>query len=216
MKFLVFLVVLTSLTFSARIAAQETTKLEVIKFNWGMYEPRKAINEPSLFDDESANLPNRNNRAMEKTIEEQSRDLRKIENAARKSAANPPGNIFLYELKVKNADGKAIKSFIWEYRFAPEIALRNDSRRHFLCVEKIKAGDNKTLRIISRLPPINVVDATAANDNSKKDFTVDVVINQVEFADGTIWKRTGWDDSRYRLDSPKIDEKLKAGDCLAL
>jgi hypothetical protein len=191
MKVLIFLAVLTSLVSAGQITAQDTVKVEVIKFG-------------------------RNNRMIEKTIEERSQDLSRIENAARRTALAPPSNIFLYELKVKNLDEKTIKSFIWEYQPVRESALQNASIRRFLCIQKIKAGSSKTLRIISHLPPVNVVEAFVSRDESKKDFAVDVVINRVEYADGTVWKGVDWDDSKYRLDSPQIEQKLKNNNCAAL
>ena len=216
MKILIFVVVLTSLVFTEQIRAQDTAKVEVVKFNWGMFERRRAINELSLFDEETTVRPGRNNRVREKTIDEQSQELERIENDARRSVLPQPSNFFLYELKIKNLDEKAIKSFIWEYQSAKESALQNASSRRFLCVEKIKAGGSKTLRIISRLPPAIVVDASVPNGESKKDLTVDVIINRVEYADGTVWKSADWDESKYAFDSPKIAEKLKLSDCTAL
>lgn len=217
MKILIFVAVLASLVFTEEIVAQDTAKVEVVKFNWGMFERRRVINELPLFEEvPTARLPSRNNRAKEKTIEEQSQDLARVENAAKRSALPKPGNIFVYELKIKNLDEKNISSFIWEYKFAREPKRQNASSRRFFCVEKIKAGDSKTLRIISNLPPVNVVDASAPGDKPKRDFAVEVIINRVEYADGTVWKKAGWDDSGYALDSRAIAEKLKFNDCTVL
>lgn len=216
MKVLVFLAVLTSLVFADQITAQDTAKVEVVKFNWSMYVRRKVINESALFDGQASSRPGRSNRMIEKTIEERSQDLSRIENAARRTALPPPSNIFLYELKVKNLDEKTIKSFIWEYQLVRESVPQNASSRRFLCIQKIKAGDSKTLRIISHLPPVNVVEASVSSGESKKDFVVDVLVNRVEYADGTVWKRVDWDDSKYVLDSPEIAEKLRFNDCTAL
>ena len=216
MKNLIFLAVLTSILFADQAAAQDTAKVEVVKFNWGMYEQKKAINEAALSEEESINPPGRNSRMREKTIEEQSQDLRRIESVARKQSAPQPGNIFLYELKVKNLDEKTIKSFIWEYLSVKESAPQKVSGRRFLCVEKIRAGDSKTLRATSHLPPVNVVYASAPGEQTKKDFVVNLVINRVEYTDGTVWKRADWDDSEYALDSQAIAEKLKLNDCAAL
>ena len=86
MKVLVFLTVLTSLIFAGQTMAQNTAKVEVIRFIWSMYDRRKLVNESALFDVETANRPGRNTRMEQKTIEEQSQDLRKIESAAKTRA----------------------------------------------------------------------------------------------------------------------------------
>ena len=216
MKVLIFLAVLTSLVVADQITAQDRAKVEVIKFNWSMYDRKKVINDSPLFEEETINQPGKNTRIREKTIEEQSQDLRRIESAAKRDASAPTGKIFLYELKLKNLDEKTIKSFIWEYQPVKESAPQNISSRRFFCVEKIKAGDSKTLRIISHLPPVNIVDASDSNSEAGKDFAVDVVINRIEYSDGTVWKKADWDDSRYRLNSTQNIEKLKSNVCAAL
>lgn len=216
MKVSIVLAVLIMIVFAGQITAQDTARVEVVKFNWSMYDREKIINESAIFDVETPNPTVRNNRVREKTIEEQSQDLRRVESDARRAATAPRSNIFLYVLKIKNLDERTIKSFIWEYHPAEESASQNASSRRFLCVEKIKAGDSKTLRIFSHLPPVNVVDASAPNSESKKDFAVDVVINRVEYADGTIWKMADWDDSKYALDFQGNAEKFKNNDCAAL
>lgn len=217
MKVAVCLAVLITLVFADQITAQDSLKIEVIKFSWSRYEQRKLIEDQTEFDKQNSNPLNvKEKKESEKSIDEKSRDLSRIENTARNSALTPSGNIFLYELQVKNLDQKNIKSFIWEYRPASKSLSQNDSSRRFLCSEKIKAGDSKTLRTISYLPPINMVDATAASEESKKNSAADVIINRVEYTDGTVWKRADWDDSKYRLDSSKTVEKLKFSSCAAL
>ena len=93
--------------FAAQVTAQDTAKIEVVEFNWSMYERERLLDASPILDEEATNRPNRNNRMREKTIEEQSQELARIENAARRSALAPPGKVFLYALKIKHhLDGK--------------------------------------------------------------------------------------------------------------
>lgn len=224
----IFSVVVTFLAFGSQVTAQNTAQLEVVKFIWNMYVPYKeidtsaiqedprALKQPEQLNTGSIKRQERNAQAGEKTIEERSRDLAKVERAARRSASATPENIFVYELKIKNTDSKAIRSFIWEYRSAGETQSANISSRQFLCSEKIKAGDSETLRIFSHLPPTNVVDTSDSKNKSDKNHASDILINRVEYADGTVWQRPDWDGSKFALDSPQIAEKLKNSACAVL
>lgn len=221
-------VVFVFLVFGNQAPAQDAANIEVIKFVWNIYVPVKAIDASAIQDDPRAlrqpeqlntgslRRSERSAQAGEKTIEERSRDLARVENAARKSASPKPENIFVYELKIKNTDSKAIKSFIWEYRPAGGAESQNISTRQFLCVEKIKAGDSEMLRIFSHLPPANVVDASNSKNKSDKNYASDILINRVKYSDGTFWQRPGWDSSQIALDSPQLKEKLKNSNCAVL
>jgi hypothetical protein len=228
--FLMFFVIAGQLT------AQDAVKFEVVKFNWSMYDPQRMADDREFFDNREMINPNdpatrpdslasrTNARTLNpkgKTIEEQSRDLARVEANAAKDAMPEKGNIFLYELQVKNLHEKAVKSFVWEYLSVKDAnSPQSASNRRFLCREKIKPGAGKTLRILSHLPPAGVLDASSAGESGggkgKKNFAVDIMIDRVEFEDGTIWKRPGWDDSRFNPDAPLLVQKLKINNCAAL
>jgi hypothetical protein len=217
MRVLIFLVVLMSLAFAGQIKAQETAKIQVVKFTWSMYNQRNLLEDRDFLDKEEDDpLTAKIEKQRQKSIDTQSRELAKVESDAKKGAPSILDKIFLFELQIKNLDEKPVKSFIWEYRLSRESSPPDSSGRRFLCVEKIKAGDSKTLKIISYLPPVNVIDASAASEKAGKNPAAAVIINRVEYADGTVWKRPDWDDSKYKLDSPRLIEKLKSSDCTVL
>jgi len=235
MKATIFIpVFLIFFVFAGQLTAQDAVKMEVVKFNWSMYDLQRVEDDRDFFDNRSLTDPNdpvnrpdplsrTNARTLNpkgKTIEEQSRDLARIEANAAKASEPDKGNIFLYEMQVKNLHEKAIKSFVWEYLTVKDVNLpQSASNRRFLCQEKIKPGAGKTLRIVSHLPPVNVVDASStgnSGDKGKKNFAVDIVIDRVEFEDGTVWKRPGWDDSKFNPDAPLLVQKLKINNCASL
>lgn len=216
------------LFFGSQIIAQDTANIEVVKFKWNIYIPQNEINIMERLDTRNptstmqitpVTIPrttsNTTKRTTEKTVEERSRDLARIERAAVINGASSSGKAFLYELKIKNKDEKMIKSFVWEYQSA-ENPLRDDSNRQFLCVEKIKSNESETLRIQSFLPPTNVVEAADAKKKRDNNYASDILINRVEYTDGTVWQRPGWDGSKIALDSSLISEKLKFNKCAVL
>ena len=206
----------TLLVFSNQIMAQNTAQIEVVKFNWSIYNPPKERNPAEELNTGSFKRPDRDTPSVEKSMEERSRDLARTERAAVRQAAAAPENMFLYELKIKNLDTKNIKSFIWEYQASKVIAPQDISVRRFLCVGKVKAGDSKTLKIFSLLPPVNVVYASASKDKSGRNYALDIIINRVEYSDGTIWQKSDWDNSKVAIDSPQVTERLKNSPCAVI
>ena len=116
MRILIISAMVTLLVFSNQMMAQNTAQIEVVKFNWSIYNPPKERNPAAELNTGSFKRPDRDTPSVEKSMEERSRDLARTERAAVRQAAAAPENMFLYELKIKNLDTKNIKSFIWEYR----------------------------------------------------------------------------------------------------
>jgi hypothetical protein len=216
MRIWTILALFTLIGFTNHIIAQDTAKVDVIKFNWNMYSHEY---EGSLLplNTNSARRPTRSNPSLEKTVEQRSRDLTIVERSLAKSGEPMPSNFYLYELKVKNSDTKTIKSLLWEYQASNKSKSPNVFIRQFICAEKIKSNDSKTLKTISFLPPVGVVDASDLKDKDQRKYVMDIIINRVEYTDGTIWQRTGWDSSKIKsLDSPEINDTLKFNDCALL
>lgn len=222
----IILFVAAFLVFSYQTAAQDSSKIEVVKFEWSMRVPTRQIVEteppdvafikgPETLSRQTLGRRESTNQAGDKTIAERSSDLRNVERDAVRSSLPEREKMFLYELKVKNADTRTIKSFIWEYQIAKETASPDASNRRFLCAEKIKSGDSRTLKFISYLPPSNVVDAIDSKDKSGANPASDVSISYVEYTDGTFWQRADWENSKSAPDSPQLAEKLKTNDCAA-
>ncbi len=213
---LVFTLLIFGSAFADRIAAQDKAEIEVIKFSWNKYDSPQE-REPTEEDDPSIfKRLNRTNPNEEKSVEARSEDLRNAERDAVRNSLIGSKQLFLYELKIKNSGGENIRSFIWEYRDSKETAPPDSPVRRFLCSEKIKAGDTKTLRIFSSLPPSNVVDAAAVKNKSVTNYALNIVINRIEYADGTVWQKSDWDNSRYETISPQVAKKLKINPCAVL
>jgi hypothetical protein len=54
---------------------------------------------------------------------------------------------------------------------------------------KAKPNESKTFEIVSPYNPVKVVQADAKTGQAKDGK---VVINRIEYVDGSIWKRKGW------------------------
>jgi len=70
----------------------------------------------------------------------------------------------------------------------------------------VKPNEKKMLDIWTPYVPVKVVKVDERKDGLK-DGTV--VINEIEYADGSVWKKRGWD---YRLPADSL-HKLTEGRC---
>jgi len=73
---------------------------------------------------------------------------------------------------------------------------------------KAKPKESKTFELVSPYNPIKVVQADAKTGQPKDGK---VVINRIEYADGSIWKRKGWS----MLIPTDFTDKMGNGKCVA-
>ena len=97
-----------------------------------------------------------------------------------------------YLAKIRNAYKQSIEVIFWEYQFKERSNPTNVIRRQFLCSVKIKPDKEKELQVFTMLGPGDVVSAASLNNDSKNLFEEKVVINRVEYADGSILQRREW------------------------
>src|SRR5882762_9408319 len=130
------------------------------------------------------------------TIDARSAEIDRIIEESREPQ---PVDGFTYSMKLQNGSGKTIQILFWEYQFREIANPANLTRRQFLCSAKITPDKGKELQVFSLLGPSNVVDVKSLAKRSASQFEEGVVINRVEFADGTFWQRKGWDVNELRL-----------------
>ena len=172
---------------------REEPDLAVIKFTWNKYrqnsdlihsaqDPGPALNEPIAIKPAPArNEPSelRNSRDMN----ERRAELRAAEDNATQSSARKQDYYFI-RLEVKNVGANTIKSIVWEYQ--PSTQTADYELRQYLCTMKAKPNESKTFELVSPFAPVKVVSADKKAQEGK------VVINRIEYADGSVWKRKGW------------------------
>ena len=118
--------------------------------------------------------------ALEKTVQES------------RSPKSKPVDGFAYRLKVRNLATANVEILFWEYQFTDPLNPSTQSRHQFLCGVDIRSGKDKELEGFSVAAPSNVVNAESMAKGDKNPFQEKVVINRVEYSDGTIWQRPDW------------------------
>ncbi|MEN3326701.1 MAG: hypothetical protein V7638_1508 [Acidobacteriota bacterium] len=208
------LVALVQVQQGPAVIQREEADVLVQKFTWetiransdlihSALDPGPAMNEPV-----GIKPPPRTNEPQElknrRDMNERRADMAAAESAAQ---SNPPRqDQYFLHLEVKNVGTSVIKSFVWEYQPSSEVV--NYELRQYVCTMKAKPKDSKTFELVSPYNPVKVVQADAKTGQPKDGK---VVINRIEYTDGSIWKRKGWSV----LIPSDITQKMGNGKCLA-
>jgi len=202
--------------FQAQSPRPEASDLQVLKFSCGKIEesrgvirsvqdPGPSMNEPITIVQQPKNEPQevKNRREMQ-ARENELRGLDVDAANSRQSRARPQ---YFYNLEIRNTGQKIMKSFAWQYQpgEAPD-ALD----RQFFCSLNAKPNTNKVFELLSPLAPSRVVNAAHVDSKNQKEK---IMINQINYTDGSVWKRPGWNPATFSSDATS---KVEPGKCIGL
>lgn len=122
-----------------------------------------------------------------------------LENAVQQSRAAKAVDGFTYRTKIRNASNKPIEIVFWEYQFKESPTATEITRRQFLCGVDLKPSKDKELQGFSLSGPYDVISVDALARRSANVGEEKALINRVEFADGTIWQRKGWNFAEVKF-----------------
>ena len=186
----------------------ESSSVVVREFKWArgrqtIKAPAVASNAPAMQPEKNFERNVRTNTTGEMrdpnadTIEGRSAALEKSVRDAH-APRNKSVDGYTYRVKVRNAGTKVAEIVFWEYRFTARSDPANAVTRQFLCGVNIKPDKDKELTAFSTSGPGNQISAGTPDGKSGNAFEERVLINRVEYADGTIWQRTGWNYAGMR------------------
>jgi hypothetical protein len=144
------------------------------------FERNRRINDPAGARDPNADTLDARSAALEKIVQEARSPKTKIVDG------------FSYRAKIQNASKKVIEIVFWEYQFKEKANPQTVGRRQFLCAVNIKPDKEKELLGLSLSGPSNVISVESLANKSGNLFDEKVVINRVEYTDGSIWQRRDW------------------------
>jgi len=122
------------------------------------------------------------------SIENRSRDMLDLERSVMGEAYNQkPIDLFRYRVSLKNTGVRIVKAVIWDYQASDTDEFNDSTHRQFRCTAKIKPNQNQRFEGFSVLPPTRVITASGT-----KSFSERVILNRIEYADGTSWQRPEW------------------------
>ena len=167
---------------------REEADLAVVKFSWSKYRPNTGLSldpGPPLNEPVSAKLPAKNEPSElrnRRDIQERRADLMRAE----QNGKIPPHqqDYYMMHMEVKNTGENTIKSIVWE--FQPTVGNADQELKQYICKIKAKPNESKSFELMTPFAPVKVVSADKKVQDGK------VVINRIEYADGSEWKRKGW------------------------
>jgi hypothetical protein len=122
-----------------------------------------------------------------------------LDKAVQDSRAPKPLDGYSYRTKIHNGSAQPIEIIFWEYQFNGSADGAPLLRRQFLCGAAVKAGKDKELQAFSLSGPRDVIDVGTLAKKDGAPASERVVINRIEFADGSIWQRKDWNFGEVRL-----------------
>ena len=136
------------------------------------------VNDPQGVRDPNGDTLDGRSAAMEKSVAES------------RAPKTQPQDGYAYRIKVQNSTTKVVEIVFWEYQFHDPANPDLVARRQFLCGVDIPAGKGKDLEGFSLSGPSDVINVNTLNSGSS--FKENVLINRVEYSDGSIWQRKAW------------------------
>jgi hypothetical protein len=193
------------------VYAQDKSALLVLDSKW--IKSRQVVENPEPVDtgpapavipankirerNARANMPKGAPDPNEGTTDARSSEIERAVQESRHPAAKPVDG-FEYHLKVHNTGTSPVEVIFWEYQFADTADPTNVTHRQFLCGVNIKPDKQKDLRGFSALGPNDVVSVGNLGNKPENSYKSTVVINRVEYTDGTIWQRKDWSYAEIR------------------
>src|SRR6185503_1523467 len=194
-----------TLLFLPVLQGQDTSSLVVVSFKWSKtkqtedkIEVPNTAPAPAMIPQNKnfarnvrANEPPGNRDPNQDTIYGRSAAL---ERSVQESRVRQPKTIdaYSYKIKVQNPTSQAVDILFWEYQFIDRSDPQNVTRRQFLCVANLKPGQQKEIQALSLNGPTDVVNIESLSNNAANPFGEKVVINRIEYGDGSIWQRKDW------------------------
>jgi hypothetical protein len=172
--------------------SSEPSDVIVLQKSW-----RREIHQPSM----EADPFEANNRHRDQVIAQNDADRQNSRRADQTVAVRPreqPINVskplpsdtsvfYAYRVKLRNTGTKTIKALAWAYIFF-DVSGKEMGRHQY--TSKVKINPSKSVEVIewSYSPPSQIVDAKKAGKDSREALAEKIVINRIEYGDGSAWE----------------------------
>lgn len=162
------------------------------------FERQRRVNDPAGVRDPNADTLDGRSAALDRIVEESRENKPRVDG-------------YTYQAKIQNNGPKTIKSVFWEYQFSEPANPATMSRRQFVCAANVKPQKTKDLEIFSLGAPTGVISVDTLNKKASNKFDEAVLINRVEYEDGSIWQRKDWkfEDVKLTLNSASASPKAQ-------
>lgn len=228
MKTLIALTLLTLALPQTATKVQDTSNLEITQFSYKtkLIERDRLVSQvvsmqAPVLDRSTIKLPDRspdekNNPLLtvQRDTSQRMQDLDSLGNRAGRSIPPILVRVFAFQAQMKNSGSQPINRFVWAYRSSANPPDFVDQQ--YLCNVRIEPGETKPVRLISPIPRRKVVSVSASGTPPApmNPAQQDLIINQLQYADGTTWQRPDWIGTILLTRAGA--RNLKRGKCIAL
>jgi hypothetical protein len=231
MKMLFFVPLICSVLLIPQQTSNDTSQIDVMAYKWskarrtlekgesseGITPPASAmipqnknfarnarVNDPTGVRDPNADTLDGRGAQLEKNVQEaRSPQTKQVEG-------------FAYRVKFKNSSSNVVEILFWEYQFIDPANESNPTRHQFLCGVSLAQGKEKELEGFSVSSPSSVVSVESLG-KKESTFREKILINRVEYADGSIWQRKDWSLKEVKASYERaLKEKWQPGMCKGL
>jgi hypothetical protein len=95
--------------------------------------------------------------------------------------------MYVYEMKVRNTGRKEIRTLTWEYVFFEPGTTREVGRLQIVSQLSMRPGTSRHLVVHTTSSPTGTIDATKADKKPREQYSEQVVIRSIAYADGSVW-----------------------------
>jgi hypothetical protein len=180
---------------------RENPDLLVVKFSWAKERQKSTLIRGASNPGGPITTPMSTNN---QDLGSRRAELRNVDRAAAATSAETLGDSYQLRLEVKNTGTNVVTSLIW--KFKPSAGPDDYEPKQYLCALRVEPDKKKILDLWTPHAPVKVIKVDA-RANALKDG--EVVINKIGYADGSVWKRRGWN---YQLPADSL-QKLSEGKC---
>lgn len=201
LKPIVFLVLVVFVsTLPQQTVEREGPDLLVVKFSWAKEKQKVSVIRGAQNPGGPIATPIPDARDHRSRIG----DIRTMEKKAAISGAEAPLPSYQLRLELKNTGTNVVKSLAWQFK--PTAMPEDYEPKNYLCALQVKPKEKKLLELWTPYAPVKVI-SVDERSNALKDG--EVVINKIEYTDGSVWTKPGW-NIKLPADASK---KLSEGTC---
>ena len=189
--FAFLLVILAVAGVKAQTAPEPAPDLAVVDVKWKKVEfnPRLEA-DPLAVNERQRTLQKAQEQVVRDNIARQNDDLplRQVPlTVASEQTKQPPTGLivsYVYSVTVKNTGAKSVQKVFWRYESYDAAMKQFIARRDYQTNRKIRPGETKRLVAQSMSPPSYSVNTKKTDQPANR-----VLIQRIEFTDGTFWVR---------------------------
>lgn len=167
------------------------------------FEKQRRINNPAGVRDPNADTLDGRSAELDRIVQESRENERRIDG-------------FTYQARIQNNSAKMFRMIFWEFQFKEKANPSNVSRRQFVCLAKVKPEKTTDLEIFTLSAPTGVVSVNTLKNKASRDFDELVIVNRVEYEDGSIWQRKDWNFEEVKLMAKTAPTSRKIQPCRGL